>query len=96
MLYMTKPGSTYKVIILEQADIDSMLDGAPVITPDSHVVIGWTADPEWLADKLKDAGGDIVKMADFILGATERPVQPMRPPHEPKVYEIKMRPLQGE
>lgn len=81
MLYLN--GDNLKIIILESANLEELKKGRPAKTPDGSVLIAWTADPVWLADKIMDTGGDAVAIGKLIDEASKRPEKPSpRPTHE--------------
>jgi len=81
MLYLQ--GEGLKIIVLEQGNIDQLLQGRPAHTPDKSVLIAFTPDPVWLADRLEDSGGDARKIAQLIDEASKRPPRPAnRPTHK--------------
>lgn len=79
MLYMT--GEDVKIIILETANLEEIRKGRPAKTPDGAVIIAWTPDPVWLADKIADTHGDARAIARLIDEAAKRPQKPARPSH---------------
>ena len=76
MLYMSADDSRLKIIILESANLEELKKGRPATTPDGSVLIAWTPDPVWLADKILDSGGDGAKIAKLIEDASKRPEKP--------------------
>jgi hypothetical protein len=87
MLYMS--GDGVKVIVLESANLDEIRKGRPAKTPDGSVLIAWTPDPVWLADKIMDSGGDAEKIAALIDEAAKRPEKPTpRPKHGQHVHKF--------
>jgi hypothetical protein len=87
MLYLT--GDSIKLIILETANLDELRKGRPAFTPDKSVMIAWTPDPVWLADKIMETGNDALKIAALIEESTKRPQREPRPYHKPHVTELK-------
>lgn len=88
MLYMT--AGDKKIIVLETGNLEELKKGRPAMTPDGSVVIAWTPDPVWLADKLMDSAGDGETVARLIEEAMKRPQKPMtRPKHPVHVHEFK-------
>lgn len=82
MLYMTGTGGM-KIIVLETANLEELKKGRPAKTPDGSVLIVWTPDPVWLADRILDSGGNAGKIAALINEAAKRPEKPgPRPKHE--------------
>lgn len=82
MLYLN--GDGVKIIVLESANLDEIRKGRPAKTPDGSVLIAWTPDPVWLADKIMDSGGDGATIWRLIDEAAKRPEKPSpRPKHEP-------------
>lgn len=81
MLYLS--GDGLKIVILESANLDEIRKGRPAKTPDGSVLIAWTPDPVWLADKLMDSNGDPAKIAAAIDESAKRPEKPApRPKHK--------------
>lgn len=81
MLYLS--GDGIKILILESANLDELRNGRPLKTPDRSVVVAWTPDPVWLADRILDTGGDAVKIGALIDEAAKRPEKPgPRPYHK--------------
>lgn len=72
------------VIVLETANLEAIKEGRPAKTPDGKVLIAWTPDPVWLADKIMDTGGDAIAIGRLIDESAKRPQKPSdRPRHEP-------------
>ena len=90
MLYLTDNEGLLKIVILEKQNVEEILKGHPAQTPDKSVLIAWTPDPVWLADKLMDCdGGDAAKIAALIDEAAKRPQQPVnRPKHGHHVHKF--------
>lgn len=89
MLYMTDKAGTLKIVILETANLEELRKGRPAKTPDGSVLIAWTPDPVWLADKVADSGGDGPAIAKLIDEAAKRPEKPIpRPYHKTHVMEF--------
>jgi hypothetical protein len=86
MLYLT--GKGIKVIVLETANLEEIRKGRPAKTPDGSVLIAWTPDPVWLADKIADTNGDAAAIARLIDEAAKRPQKPSNRPHH-KPHETK-------
>ena len=81
MLYLS--GDGLKIVILESANLDELRKGRPAKTPDGTVLIAWTPDPVWLADKIMDCDGDGPTIARLIDEAAKRPEKPgPRPKHD--------------
>jgi|HubBroStandDraft_6_1064221.scaffolds.fasta_scaffold165104_2 hypothetical protein len=84
MLYMT--ADELHIVVLETANLEELKKGRPAKTPDGKVLICWTPDPVWLADKILATNGDGEQIAKLIAEAAERPQKPnSRPRHEPYV-----------
>jgi len=79
MLYLQ--GDGVKIVILESANIEQILAGRPARTFDNSVLIAWTPDPVWLADKIADSDGDANVIGKLIDEAAKRPRKPSRPKH---------------
>lgn len=84
MIYMKSEEGDVRIVVLESANIDRIREGKPAKTPDGSVLIAWTPDPVWLADKIMDAKGDAAAIGRLIDEAAKRPQKPSdRPFHEP-------------
>ncbi len=81
MIYLKDEKGELRIIILETANIEEIMKGCPAYSPDKSVLIAWTPDPVWLADKILDSGGDGPKIAKLIDEAAKRPQKEHRPPH---------------
>jgi len=82
MLYLSSADGALKIVVLESANLDELRRGRPAKSPDGSVLVAWTADPVWLADKLMDSGGDASVIASLIDEAAKRPEKPgPRPKH---------------
>jgi len=84
MIYMKSANGEIKVVVLESTNLEQLKQGHVVHTPDKSVVIAWTADPVWLADKILDVkDGDVMAVARLIEESAKRPEKPRgRPYHE--------------
>lgn len=90
MLYMQGDGGNLKIIVLETGNLEEMRKGRPVRTPDGTVLIAWTPDPVWLADKIMGTGGDALAIGRLIDEAAKRPQKPTdRPKHETHVTDFR-------
>lgn len=88
MLYMTS--GELKIIVLETANIEELKNGRPAKTPDGKVLIAWTPDPVWLADKIMDSSGDGSEIGRLIDEASKRPQKTVnRPFHKTHIKEFK-------
>ena len=77
-------GDGIKIIILETGNIEEIKKGRPASSPDGSVVVAWTPDPVWLADKIAETGGDAEAIGKLIDEASKRPQKPInRPKHQP-------------
>lgn len=87
MLYLTTTDGR-KVIVLESANLDELKKGRPAHTPDASVVIAWTPDPVWLADKIMEAvsEGNDDQIGRLIDEAAKRPQKGPRPHHAPHQF----------
>ena len=82
MLYLS--GDKMKIIVLESANLDEIRRGRPASTPDGSVLIAWTPDPVWLADRIMDSQGNGQAIGRLIDEAAKRPEKPRgRPYHKP-------------
>jgi hypothetical protein len=89
MLYLKSPDGELRIIVLESASLEELKAGRPVKTADRSVLIAWTPDPVWLADKIMDTGGDAVAIGRLIDEAAKRPEKPApRPTHKPHEYKF--------
>jgi hypothetical protein len=87
MIYMT--AGDVKIIVLETANLEEIKKGRPAKTPDGSVLIAWTPDMVWLADKIMDTGGDGAAIGRLIDEAAKRPQKPSRPHHKMHKHEFK-------
>jgi hypothetical protein len=85
VLYL-KAGDDLKIIVLESANLEELKKGRPAKTPDGTVLIAWTADPVWLADKIMDSDGDAEAIGRLIDEAAKRPEKPSPRPHHKTHY----------
>lgn len=76
MLYLKTDDGSLRVIVLESANLEELKKGRPAKSPDGQVIIAWTPDPVWLADKLMESGGDITVIGGLIDEASKRPEKP--------------------
>jgi hypothetical protein len=83
MLYLKSDDGSIRVIVLETKNIEEIMKGRPAKSQDGQVLIAWTPDPVWLADKIMEvADGDMVKIGKLIDEAAKRPQKPTeRPKH---------------
>ena len=82
MLYLKSADGALRIVILESTNIEELKKGRPAKTADGQVLIAWTPDPVWLADKLMDTDGDTAAVARLIDEASKRPEKPSpRPKH---------------
>jgi len=89
MIYMTSADGNLRIVVLEAVNLDRIRDGKPAKTPDGSVLIAFTPDPVWLADKLMDCDGDAVKIAALIDEAAKRPQkEPNRPKHGQHIHKF--------
>lgn len=89
MLYLSSTDGAVKIVILETANLDELKKGRPARSPDGSVLVAWTPDPVWLADRLMDTGGDPAEIARLIDEASKRPEKAgPRPKHEPHVHKF--------
>jgi hypothetical protein len=85
MIYM-KTTDGLHLVILESGNLERLKKGLPAVTPNGEVMIAWTPDPVWLADKICDTKGDGKDIAKLISEAAKRPEKPSkRPYHEPYI-----------
>lgn len=82
MLYLKSADGALKIVVLETANLEALKAGRPAKTADGSVLIAWTPDPVWLADKLMDCDGDGAAIGRLIDEAAKRPEKPgPRPKH---------------
>lgn len=86
MLYMQTSDGALKIIVLETANLEELKKGRPAKTADQSVLIAWTPDIVWLADKILDSGGDAKLIGELIDQAAKRPEKPARPHHKPHLH----------
>lgn len=90
MIYMKSDDGSFKLIVLETANLDELKKGRPARTPDGSVVIAWTPDPVWLSGQLGDTDGSMECIADLIEQAAKRqeipPSRPYHPPYEQRFH----------
>jgi hypothetical protein len=83
MIYLKSADGAVKIVVLESANLDELKKGRPVKTADGSVLVAWTPDMVWLADKLMDTDGDAAEIARLIDEAAKRPEKPgPRPTHK--------------
>jgi hypothetical protein len=86
MLYLKSPDDKVRLVVLEAGNLDDMRAGRSIGTPDGEVVMTYTPDPVWLADKVLDSGGDMDLIIDLITESQARPQKPAdRPDHKTAV-----------
>jgi hypothetical protein len=73
---MKSADGALKIVILESANLDAIRAGRPAKTADGSVLIAWTPDPVWLADRLMDADGDAAAIGRLVDEAAKRPEKP--------------------
>lgn len=84
MIYMKTQDGSVSIVVLESANLDELKKGRPATTPDKSIVIAWTPDPVWLADKIAGSDGDAMRIGELIEEAAKRPEKPApRPYHKP-------------
>lgn len=82
MIYLTSETGA-KIVVLEPGNLEELRKGRPATTPDKSVLIAFTPDPVWLADKLLDCDGSAAAVAALIEEAAKRPEKPAgRPKHD--------------
>lgn len=81
MLYLKSADGALKIVVLETANLEALKAGRPAKTADGSVLIAWTPDPVWLADKLMDCDGDGAAIGRLIEEAAKRPQRGPRPKH---------------
>ena len=83
MIYLKSADGELRIVVLESANLEELKKGRPAKTADGSVLIAWTADPVWLADRIMDTQGDLAKIAALINEAAKRPEKTARPYHKP-------------
>jgi len=93
VIYLQSKDGAVKIIVLEANNLEQIRQGRPAKTPDGSVLIAYTPDPVWLADKLMDTDGDAGAVAALIDEAAKRPQkEPNRPKHGQHLHKF----LRGE
>lgn len=88
MLYLR--GEELTIIVLETANLEELRKGRPAVTPDQSVLIAWTPDPVWLADRIMETNGDGVAIGRLIEEASKRPQKPIeRPKHANHIHDFR-------
>lgn len=80
MIYMT---GDVTIIVLETGNLDELKKGRPARSPDGKVVLAWTPDPVWLADKIASCDGDGETIAKLIDECSKRPQKPSKRAYHP-------------
>ena len=89
MIYLKSADGGVRIVILEARNLDDIRAGRPARTPDGSVLIAYTPDPVWLADRIMDCDGDAAKIAALIDEAAERTQKdPDRPKHGLHVHKF--------
>lgn len=89
MIYLQTADGRLKIVVLEAGNIEQLKQGRPAKTPDNSVLIAYTPDPVWLADKLMDCDGDAKDIARLIDEAAKRPQKlPDRPTHGKYIHKL--------
>lgn len=90
MLYLKSDDGKVRVVVLDTANLEALRAGRPASTADGEVLIAWTADPVWLADKIMDVpDGDVAAIAAIIDESARRPQKPVgRPTHKPHLHQF--------
>lgn len=85
MLYLKSDNSEVRLIVLESANLEELKKGRPAVSPDRSVIVCWTADLVWIADKVLDTDGDIAAILKLVDESAKRPEKtgprPKHPPH---------------
>lgn len=89
MIYLSPIGGGPAIVVLETKNLEELKQGRPAKTPDGRILIAWTPDPVWLADRIADSKGDGVLIGRAIDEAAKRPQQGPRPYHKPFQIELK-------
>lgn len=81
MIYLQADDGETKIIVLETENLRRLAEGKPAVTADKSVIVCWTPDLVWLADKIIETKGDVQAIAALIDEASKRPQKPARPGH---------------
>jgi hypothetical protein len=87
MIYMS--GEGIKIVILETGNLEEIKKDRPAKTPDGSVLIAWTPDPVWLADKILECDGDVGKILKLMDESIKRPQKEAITYHKPFVKKFK-------
>lgn len=87
MIYMQ--AGDLKIIVLETVNLEELKKGRPAKTLDGTVLIAWTPDPVWLADKILETGGDGAAIGRLIDEAAKRPQKTARPHHNKHTHDFR-------
>ena len=79
-------------MILEAGNLQDIIEGQCLKTPDGTVLIGYTPDIVWLADQLMDSDGDPQTIGRLIDQAAKRPQKGPRPHHPMYVHRFDQKP----
>lgn len=86
MIYLQ--GDGIKIVILETGNLEEIKKGRPAVSPDGSVIVAWTPDPVWLADKIVGTHGDAIKIGQLMAESAKRPQKPPRPVHDTHKHEF--------
>ncbi len=88
MIYLKTKDDGLRVLVLESGNLDQLRAGRPAVAPDKSVIVAYTPDPVWLADRLLGVpDGDLGAVARLIDEASRRPQKdPARPSHAPHAH----------
>jgi len=90
MIYLK--GDGIAIVILETANLEEIKKGRPAKTPDENILIAWTPDPVWLADKIAESDGDAKRIGELIDEASKRPQKPPRTYHKTHRHQFPEKP----
>lgn len=85
MIYLRNKEGTFRMIVLETANIEHLKSGGAVSCLDEEVFIRWTPDAVWLAEQIQKTDGGSTSIDRLIAESQTRPEAPVRDYHEPVV-----------
>ncbi len=93
MIYMTgqntATGQAARIVVISDGHLSQLRAGRPLRTPDGEVIVCWTPDEPWLAERIEATGGDTEKIAELIVESMKRQPSPEdRPRFEAKVVDF--------
>lgn len=79
MFYVTGDlhGKPMRLLVLETDELETILEGERLVTPDGEVFVCWTHDMSWMQEKVAakfaDCDGEFDSVDELIALATKRP-----------------------